>query len=358
MKNLYLREGGYWFSNTVKKKRVWINLHTKDLSEAVKKVEELRRNPLSNPGPSFKDHIEEFVTYKLRLNLFSRHSASTKRQSLLIFCRWIGEDACPSKISSQQIERYYQSLQKTVTEATAQSYLMALRSFFRWTIEVKRVRLDNPVKAVKLARCDRAARKEWCNKELKEKLIRETPNDELRFILFCGFDAGLRRNEIVEARRDWFDLSAGLLHVRKADRPPRLREGELSFLIKDRDERTIPLTAAFKTFLSSFLKDRQPLDFAIHPDVKHGCWRYRYDFRRPFSDYMQSQGVAWVTPHIMRHSFASILASAGVSIFKISEWLGDRVDVVQRHYAKLAPGDRDIETLSSPLQSATHSTGS
>lgn len=347
MKNVYLRTGGYWFSNTVNTKRVWINLHTQDLSEAVKKAEELRKNPLSNIGPSLKDHIEEFVAYKLRLNLFSRHSATTKRQSLLIFCRWIGEDVCPSKITSQQIESYYQSLQKTVTESTAQSYLMALRSFFRWTIEIKRVRLDNPVKAVKLARCDRAARKEWCNKELKEKLICEALNDELRFILFCGFDAGLRRNEIVEARRDWFDLNAGLLHVRKAEKPPRLREGELPFLIKDRDERTIPLTKPFKSFLEGFLNDLEPLDFPLYPDYIHGAWRYRYDFRRPFSDFMKSQGVPWVTPHIMRHSFASILASAGVSIFKISEWLGDRVDVVQRHYAKLAPGDRDIEALSS-----------
>ncbi len=60
---------------------------------------------------------------------------------------------------------------------------------------------------------------------------------------------------------------------------------------------------------------------------------------------MKQQGAAWVTPHVMRHTFASILASAGISIFKISEWLGDRVDVVQRHYAKLASGDRDIEAL-------------
>jgi integrase len=40
---------------------------------------------------------------------------------------------------------------------------------------------------------------------------------------------------------------------------------------------------------------------------------------------MEEQGCEWVTPHVMRHSFASILASAGKSIFKISEWLGDSV---------------------------------
>ena len=39
----------------------------------------------------------------------------------------------------------------------------------------------------------------------------------------------------------------------------------------------------------------------------------------------------------MRHTFASLLAIAGVSIFKIAQWLGDDVRVVERHYAHLLP---------------------
>ena len=45
----------------------------------------------------------------------------------------------------------------------------------------------------------------------------------------------------------------------------------------------------------------------------------------------------------LRHTFSSLLASSGVSIFKIATWLGDDVGVVQNHYAKLLPGDKDIE---------------
>ena len=58
---------------------------------------------------------------------------------------------------------------------------------------------------------------------------------------------------------------------------------------------------------------------------------------------MEAQKVPWVTPHIMRHTFASLLASAGVSIYKIAKWLGDDVRTVQRHYAKLLPNDSEIE---------------
>ena len=58
---------------------------------------------------------------------------------------------------------------------------------------------------------------------------------------------------------------------------------------------------------------------------------------------MAKHKCAWVTPHVARHTFASLLASAGVSIYKIAQWLGDDVRVVQQHYAKLLPKDADIE---------------
>ena len=209
--------------------------------------------------------------------------------------------------------------------------------------------IDNPVGAVKLAKCDAKGRQAWCDREMKNRLLTNATDADLRFILFCGFEAGLRRGEIVEARADWFDLPAGLVHVRRADGQPRLRDGEIPFRPKDRDERTIPLTKPFQAFLKRYLKGRAPLDFALMPEVKHGEWRYRYDFRRPFDEYMQAQGCEWVTPHVMRHSFASILASAGVSIFKVAQWLGDDVRVVQRHYAKLAAGDEDIHALTSAV---------
>jgi integrase len=71
--------------------------------------------------------------------------------------------------------------------------------------------------------------------------------------------------------------------------------------------------------------------------------RYRWDFRRPWAEYVAEHKCAEVTPHIARHTFASLVASAGVSIYKIAQWLGDDARVVQQHYAKLLPKDADIE---------------
>ena len=145
------------------------------------------------------------------------------------------------------------------------------------------------------------------------------------------FSCRLRFNEIVEAKASWFDLEAGLLHLRKHQ----------GIQFKDGEERTIPLTKEFTVFLRTFGLHKP---YMLHPEIPARRKSvYRWDFGRPFDLYMEAQGTRWVTPHIMRHTFASLLASAGVSIYKIAKWLGDDVRTVQRHYAKLLPNDSEIE---------------
>jgi integrase len=183
---------------------------------------------------------------------------------------------------------------------------------------------------VKLARLDQKSRLLFCSPEHRDKLIGNARSDEMKFILYSGFHARLRKNEIIEARPDWFDLERGALHVRATP----------SFRPKDREARTIPLTSAFQAFLWSYGL-RSP--FMLRPDVEKGAALYRYDFRRPFREYVKGQDCEWVTPHVMRHTFASLLVSKGVSIYRVAVWMGDDVRVVQKHYAKLFPKDDDIE---------------
>lgn len=333
MKNLYLKRGSYWFARQVGGVRKWVNLQTGDLSEAVRKAAEVARDPLVIPPNNLEHEMRGFIAYKLRMNQYSKQSAATKLIALLQFAGSLPPAFTSRSVNHEHVRRFYGVLQERVTESTAQGYMMTLRSFFRWCVDIERTRLDNPVSKVKLSKHYAKGRPSFCTKKHKNELIANAPNDDLRFILYCGFDAGLRRGEIDQARVNWF--GGGMLHVRTSD----------TFQPKDKEERSIPLTRPFAKFLKSYLKGKDPEGFALLPEVEQGAWRYRYDFRRPFTDYMEAQGCKWVTPHVMRHSFASILASAGKSIFKISEWLGDSVRVVQRHYAKLSPGDSDIHAL-------------
>ena len=77
--------------------------------------------------------------------------------------------------------------------------------------------------------------------------------------------------------------------------------------------------------------------------MNHGKSVYSYDFKKSFATHMKANDCPWVTSHVMRHTFASLLASEGVSIYKIAVWMGDDVRVVQKHDAKLVPDGGDIE---------------
>src|SRR5207248_8374334 len=101
----------------------------------------------------------------------------------------------------------------------------------------------------------------FCTVKERDRLISECTSDGLKFVLLCGFHAGLRKNEIIEARPFWFDLEAGLLHLRKT---PTMN-------FKDREERTIPFTSQFCAFLKEYGL-REP--YMLRPEVRHGRNRY------------------------------------------------------------------------------------
>jgi integrase len=121
-----------------------------------------------------------------------------------------------------------------------------------------------------------------------------------------------------------------------------LKEG---FILKDRENRVIPLSKDFKEFLAGFLRERDGDSYILRPGQERGASEYRYDFKRAIGSHFKRCGVE-CSIHDMRRSFASNLVSRGVSIYKVARWLGDGVPVVEKSYGHLAPADRDIDALS------------
>ncbi|HDD24105.1 MAG TPA: hypothetical protein ENF52_01555 [Chloroflexi bacterium] len=72
---------------------------------------------------------------------------------------------------------------------------------------------------------------------------------------------------------------------------------------------------------------------------------YRYDFKKGFAAVCKEAGLDWVTPHTLRHTFASQLAIAGVSLYKISKWLGHSNFSTTQIYAHLQASDEEINLI-------------
>ena len=57
-----------------------------------------------------------------------------------------------------------------------------------------------------------------------------------------------------------------------------------------------------------------------------------------FRTFVKSIGLPWVTPHVLRHTYASLAAMNGVGLWDIAQMMGDTVATIEKNYMHLAPG--------------------
>ena len=327
IRGLYRRGQVWWYRFQRDGRRVQVSLETSNEKEAVLKALSLRESVEQQESGSWDDEVATYIASKRRQGTLSRVYAESRGYVLRAFARDC-EITAPRQVTHAVLQRWYDGMAGR-NPHTAAHYVAHVSRFLKHLHADGKLR-ENPAKRVKVRKLMTSVRKDFVPAQAVTRIIEDATDDGLRFILLCGFDAGLRKNEIIEARPDWFDLKRGCLTVQKT----------ATFEPKDRDERTIPLTGRFKEFLARY---GRPSPFMLAPERKHGRGRYRYDFKKSFAAHMKAMGFQHITPHDMRRSFASNLVIAGVSVFKVATWLGDDVTVVQNHYAHLLPVDSDIE---------------
>ncbi|MEQ9823222.1 MAG: site-specific integrase [Puniceicoccaceae bacterium] len=71
------------------------------------------------------------------------------------------------------------------------------------------------------------------------------------------------------------------------------------------------------------------------------------DNKKAFARVAKRAGMPWVTPHVLRHTGATLLAQRGVPLWEIAGIMGDRLTTVEKHYAKHHPDylKKAIDTL-------------
>lgn len=204
-----------------------------------------------------------------------------------------------------------------------------MRVFLSYLVGRRRLH-ENPGLKVQLDKTVHRVRDVFLHRSDIARLIDEAPDDDLRLILLLGFECGMRKQELISARPSWLDLASGVITL------PAKEEG---FVRKNRRATTIPMTERVQAFLRA---GDWPGPYLLRPDIVAASWRYRYDFRKSFDAYMLRQGFGHVTTHDMRRSFASNRVSAGVSIEKVANWLGDTIQVAWKNYSRFIGVDSDI----------------
>jgi integrase len=344
----YANSSFYWYRWTENGKRKAVSLQTDDLAEAFSKVKQIQAGALfarwerAEPTrTAARKLVKDYVKVAQGRAKKPLRPETAKVRSYILHKFLVDQEIDDiGQISRGNIEDWLSGRKRAgVSQDTLHTQARAIKTFLAYLVNRKLVRADI-LSDFEVPEPGAVGRKNWLKTEVVTRVIGESHDDELTFILHCGFHAGLRRNEISNARVSWFDLGAEVVHVQN--------EVETGFVLKDRENRTIPLTKDFRDFLETFLADKQPGDYAIRPDKVQGVWRYRYDFDQVFQTHMRKCGVK-CTIHDMRRSFASNLVTAGESIYIVAKWLGDGIPVVERSYGHLAPSAGNINRLAAKV---------
>lgn len=325
----------WWLRFTHNGKQLRFSTGETDLAEAIKVARKLKADPPVAQSNDLLSEVEAFVAHR---------SANYKRDSLAIlsaFARDMEPLKC-AEIRPAHIEKWLRSLE--VKERTREAYRFQLQTFFNHLIAQRKLRF-NPAKDVKLNEAElgpRSTRKNWIRKKYYPALFEACTDLELKFALYCALHAGLRKEEVIMFRPEWIDRDIGqngVIHVTFAD----------DWHPKDCTERTIPLSPEFRDFLDNGFP-RLPGRYMIAPHkVKEEGERYRVEFRTKFESFVANKaGLGHFTFHDLRRSFASNLVSAGVSVYKVADWLGDDVKVISATYGHLDPEDGELASVFGP----------
>lgn len=144
----------------------------------------------------------------------------------------------------------------------------------------------------------------------------DTIHEPVRTILLLLPDTGLRIQEACSLRRE---------NLQRIDDIP-----SLVFRGKGDKERVLPLTGRARENLSSYLRVARPEDFLFigrkgGPITADGV-------RRVIRRIRGSLDLPDLSPHVLRHTFATRLLRAGVDLRRVQELMGHSSIVTTAHY--------------------------
>jgi integrase len=332
-------------------KRRTITLGTDDLAVALQKKRAILGGQLVSTGQMTRVDAKLVGIYKV-IDDYLKNAQSRRKKPMrertakkqgAVLLKFVKDSGIESvyDITRGLPEGWVAKLEKEGKSAdTLHTYARDLNTFLRFLVKHRHV-IPDLLDDFEIPERGAVGRKNWLKHSEVNRIIAAVPkNPDLTFVLYCGFHAGLRKNEIVNAKVGWFDLGAGLIHVQN--------DPKSGFILKDKDNRSIQISKPFNEFLCKFLSDRDPGEYALRPAKVQGKWVYRYDFSRAWKSHMKRCGVT-CTIHDARRSFASNLLSGGENIYVVAKWLGDGVQVVERSYGHLAPSAGNINRLTAKV---------
>lgn len=284
-------------------------------------------------GGSMKQELDDFLRFcgsERRLAPKTCSAYARDVSTCLAYLQSIGiKDLAEVRVT--HLRAFLAEEQKTRPAVSSQARAAAaLKGFFRFLVEEERL-IRDPALPLRTPKKQEVLPDVLTMREL-ERLLAVTARPELwerhfrgkperdRLLLAVMAYGGLRRAELVGLDWDDVDLARRLLRVRKA---------------KGGRQRTIPIHPALAPLFAEYYATRVPLaNQALFVGIQGNRLHYT-QLGQVFRHYVEASGVGErkrVTPHTLRHVFASELLHAGANLRQIQELLGHKhLDSTQRY---------------------------
>lgn len=266
--------------------------------------------------PGFDAAIDDFLVWLAVERRLSQNTVHAYRRDLAGFRDVIGVDTPLEAVDEERV-RFWLSVRAKagVAPRTQARALVALRSFFGHLLEEEVLKVD-PTRRIELPKIGKPLPKTMSLDEVEALLAAPdlTNGHGLRdrAMLEVLYATGLRVSELV-------GLTLGGLH---------LEAGFVRVIGKGDKERIVPLGDVARDWVERYLGDVRrhlpPLSSTAPVFLtRYGTAMSRQNFFKQIRDYALQVGIkAQVSPHVVRHAFATHLLERGVDLRSLQLMLG------------------------------------
>lgn len=252
--------------------------------------------------------IQTFCKYLTINRGLSENTVKAYREGLQNFAAWANKEEPGtrwSKVTKQLIDRYVADLvERDYKPATIKQHISALRTFYK-TCMAMNMMDTNPARFVSTPKKGKDLPKTIEREAITAALADPKVDAETKGAIAIIYETGLRLQELLDLRASDIDTVAKAIKVNG----------------KGRKERIVyygSLCQQYGKYWHGF---------------KHTQREVRHDIFKALQPYSKAN---MLSPHALRHTYASQLLNNGMSITAISKLMGHEHQTTTERYAKLA----------------------
>ena len=287
--------------------------------------------------------IKSFLDFIQNEKKLSDNTLQSYQRDILQFEEYVEENRINyAKITQEEMKAYLNHLQEIGKKAsTISRNLASLRSFYQYLIRVRKVKHD-PTEDIQSPKVEKRVPSVLTSQEV-ELLLEQPKNVDLKgardkAMLEFAYATGMRVTEIISLNVEDVNLEEGYVTCKQGAKQRNIRLGSLSL-------------KALKEYMNDARKVliKNDKEKALFVNV-NGRRLTRQGFWKIVKYYKEQAHITKdITPHVLRHSFATHLLQNGADLKAIQTMLGHSdISSTQVYMQFQDPGLKDVYQKAHP----------